>query len=256
MREEDFRQKGKPLQLALARLNATGLAESRATPAVVDMSRVKEPIARPTGRPRDKEPTGYNPDGYSLKKQQQYKRMRRLKDRMDKVTLGSSVAEQVVKFKKPLAEWDNEELARGRPRDKDGRFRGSAPAWVSGEIHEEAMDRFTSIVKTGMRVATVDAIEVIKSILNDESVDNRGRNVVGAGTKLDAAKFLIEHVVGKPTQRIESDVSVKLQAILGVVMANPTEMATGYVPAHLPGLTMQLAEAANDDEELLEDSDG
>lgn len=217
------------------------------------MSKVTRQPDRPTGRPRDDDPTSFSPEGYALGKQQNYRRLRRARKKFEKTILGNSVAEQAVKYRKPLSEWDNEELARGKPRDKNGKFSGPTPKWVTSELHEEAMDRFTSIVKTGMRVATVDAIEVIKMVLNDDTVDNRGKPVTPASTKLQAAQFLIEHVVGKPTQRIEQDVSVKLQAILGQVMVNPTEDGGGsYAPAHFPGMTMQLAEAAgvDDDEEL------
>lgn len=258
MHETSFPAKGKPLQLALARLNAAGLAAREATPAVVRMDRVTQPLDKPSGVRRDKEKTRFSPDGYALGKQQNYRRLKRARDHMKKVTMGNSRAETEIKYRKPLDEWEPEELARGRLRDKNGGWSGSAPKWVSGEIHEEAMDRFASIVKTGMRVAALDGIKVVQDILNNEEIDNRGRPQVGASTKLDAAKFLIEHIVGKPTQRVEQDVSVKLQGILASVMVNPNEAGDAYMPSHLPGITMQLAAAGkpDDDEDLLEGGDG
>lgn len=118
------------------------------------------------------------------------------------------------KLYKPIAEWDEEELARGRPRAADGSFRGKSPSWITREMHEQAMARFKGIVEGKMRRETVTALGVIHQILESEDVDDKGKPVVNASTKMDAAKFLIEHVVGKPTQRQEVDISVRLQALL------------------------------------------
>ncbi len=152
-------------------------------------------------------------------------------------------------YRKPVEEWDLEELAHGRPRNANGHFKGPKPDWISMTVHEEAMTKYTAAVKGSMRVTTVDALGLLQELINDKNVDEKGKPIVPPGTKLEAAKFLIEHVVGKPTQRIENDVSVKLQAILGHVMVNPADQATGsYLPAHYPGVTMALT-AEQDEEE-------
>ena len=150
-------------------------------------------------------------------------------------------------YRKPLAEWDEEELARGRPRDAKGTFAGPKPAWITPEMHEEAISRFQAVVKTGMQAATVDALKAVTDILVNDEVDNRGKPVVGASTKLQAATFLLEHVVGKPKQTIEQDISVKLQGLLASVMVQPDELG-GMQSGHLPGYTMELAEAVDPDE--------
>lgn len=121
---------------------------------------------------------------------------------------------ELDKLYKPVAEWDEEELARGRPRASDGTFRGASPNWITRQLHEEAMARFKGIVEGKMRERTVDALSTVRWILQNEDVDEKGKPVIPASTKLDAAKFLIEHVVGKPTQRQEVDISVRLQALL------------------------------------------
>lgn len=157
-------------------------------------------------------------------------------------------------YQKPMDEWDLEELAQGRPKNEKGHFRGPKPAWISSAVHEEAMNKYTSAVKTSMRATTVDALDVLNQILKNEDVDEKGKPIVNASTKLDAAKFLIEHVVGKPTQRIETDVSVKLQAILGAVMVNPSDIPSQemYSTGHFPGITMELAEAREENDSDLE----
>jgi hypothetical protein len=153
-------------------------------------------------------------------------------------------------YRKPLDEWDLDELAKGRPKNSKGHFSGPAPKWVTASVHEEAMAKYTAAVKSSMRATTVDALGLLKELINDDNVDDKGRPFVAASTKLDAAKFLIEHVVGKPTQRIESDVSVKLQGILGQVMVNPADINNGqqnYSMGHFPGITMELATAEIED---------
>jgi hypothetical protein len=128
---------------------------------------------------------------------------------------------------KPVEEWDAEELARGRPRAQDGSFRGKAPPFVDRALHEEIVKKFETVVKSEMNGHTVKALTMMGIILDDDSVDNRGRPIVSASTKLDASKFLIEHVLGKPKQHTQSDISVKLQGILATAMVNPNLAAPG-----------------------------
>lgn len=122
---------------------------------------------------------------------------------------------------KPIEEWDAEELARGRPKNKNGDFRGRTPTFITRELHEEAMSRFRQFIRDGMNVNTNIAIKTIEDILESKDVDENGKPVVTAATKLEAAKYLIDHLLGKPKQRVETDISVKLQGLLATVMVTP-----------------------------------
>lgn len=130
-------------------------------------------------------------------------------------------------YGKPVEDWDVEELARGRCKDKRGRFSGPNPGYMSTAVHERIVERFTVLVKKEMSIHTVDALVVLGHILNDNETDEKGRFRTTSGTKLDAAKFLIEHTIGKPKQHMETDISVKLQGILGMAMVNPQQAAAG-----------------------------
>ena len=139
---------------------------------------------------------------------------------------------------KPIEEWDMEELARGRPRAADGSFRGKKPAYVSRELHETAMDNFKQMVRSEMNGNTVDALLVLNEVLSNNDHDAKGRPVVGWATKVDAAKWMVEHVLGKAVQPTTSDISAKLQLILGAAMVNPSDSEMpaeleGYRPAHI-----------------------
>jgi hypothetical protein len=149
---------------------------------------------------------------------------------------GKITQEQVESLYKPLDEWDAEELARGRPRAADGTWKGKAPAYISRELHERITERFRQVIRTSMNESTVTATTVLANLLENNERDEKGKYLVPPSTKAEIAKFLIEHVVGKPTQRIEGDISVKLQAILGAAIVNPDgSAAVGYVPQLGPG---------------------
>lgn len=143
---------------------------------------------------------------------------------------------------KPIEDWDLEELARGRPRDAGGGFRGKPPKYMPRAVHERIAERFKMLVRDQMNQNATLALGVIGNLLVNEEVDAKGKPLVGANVKLDAAKWLVEHVIGKPVQPTQTDVSVKLQGILGAVMVNPTldedhpdrlALPRGYSAAHI-----------------------
>lgn len=128
----------------------------------------------------------------------------------------------MVQLYKPIEEWDEEELARGRPRAKDGTFKGKLGEGFSLSVREEALDRFVDLIRGDMRTLTPKALKLVEWALTCEDVDERGKRVVPPSTALDAAKWVVEHLIGKPTQRIEEEISIKLQAVLGAAMVNPS----------------------------------
>lgn len=220
-----------------------------ATPRVVNFTSTPEMLQRPSGRVVQGLKQPINADGKLLTPKQIRARARRRRAR------GQHLDEQEMEYlyPKPVEEWDLEELARGRPKNARGKFSGPSPQWVDRSVFEAATSRFTNVVKGEMRATTVDALKMLTQLINNEDVDERGKPFVAASTKLDAAKFLLEHVVGKPTQRIENDVSVRLQGILATVMVNPGEQENTFTPAHFPGITMQLANEVDDDEDMPEE---
>jgi hypothetical protein len=142
---------------------------------------------------------------------------------------------------KPIDEWDLEELARGRTRDAKGGFRGKPPSFMPRAVMERIQSRYKMLLKGQLDQQATTAIGVIEHLLRNQEVDDKGKPLVPAATKLDAAKWLVEHVVGKPVQPTTTDVSVKLQGILGAVMVNPVmdddhpdirALPRGYSAAH------------------------
>ena len=149
---------------------------------------------------------------------------------------------------KPIEEWDMQELARGRPRNVDGNFRGRKPGWITREVHERSMELFVELTKSEMGALAPQALDSLRWVLTSDEVDERGKPIVPAAAKNQASMFLLEHVVDKPKQHVQQDISVKLQGILGAVMVNPNEALApaeqggvgDYKLAHFPGQTIPI----------------
>lgn len=231
-----------------------------ATPMTIDFRQVPEHAMGPSGVTRggwestgDPRPT--TADGRLLTpKQVRARARRRYLRQMNNARPVISEAEFNAIYK-PIEEWDLEELARGRPRHPTGGFRGPKPKWITMEVHEKAMEQFKAAVKTEMGAQTIEALTVFQRMLASDDLDKRGRPVVPPSVKVQVAQFLIEHVVGKPKQHIESDISVRLQGILGAALVNPNDAmapvdhggrpelspgGAGYSVAHLPGHTIPM----------------
>lgn len=143
------------------------------------------------------------------------------------------VGSEFKKLYKPIEEWDSEELARGRPRDTRGGFMGKAPKWISRELHEESMNRFRQALRDETNSSANKAVSVINRIMDDDETDHRGKPRTPPSTKLDAAKFLLEQVLGKPKQHIETDISVKMQGMLATAIITPGKLPADFGAAQL-----------------------
>lgn len=153
--------------------------------------------------------------------------------------------EALNRLYKPIEEWDDEELARGRPRNSAGTFSGRTPEWISRNVHEEAIRRFKDVAQQDMRALVPHAIQAVERVLLNDDEDEKGKPVVPASVKLDAAKWVVEHLVGKPTQRVEADISVRLQGILANVLVNDEQ--------GLPAIDVESWEDEEEDEASSED---
>lgn len=242
----------------------------------IDFSRVPDFRFHSTGEIRDRgdarslRPRA--PDGSLLTPKQIRARARRKQakaERRGKVGGKIMTEQEFEALYKPVEEWDLDELARGRPRDRNGGFSGRKPTWISRKVHEEAMERFKVAIKTEMGIQSVTALDTLRLIITSEETDSRGKPLIPAATKLQASQFLLEHIVGKPRQEVSQDISVKLQGILGSVMVNPNQALAppsvggmgdsdsdqpSYVVGHLPGHTIPIGRGEDIvDAEVLED---
>jgi hypothetical protein len=146
-------------------------------------------------------------------------------------------------YRKPLAEWDLEELARGRPRNKHGTFSGACPQWVTPVVMREAKRRLAQNTFGELAIHLPLAIQVIVNLMKSKALDERGRPLVDAATKFKAAAFLVEHVMGKPKASVEIEGADVVKSFL----ANALVLDDGD-PAH-PVVDGQFYESPDDEEE-------
>lgn len=158
-----------------------------------------------------------------------------------------------VVAKKPIEDWDLEELARGRPRDKNGRFQGRSPSWITPIVMEEIRRRLLTDTLGMMASHLPAAIKMMGDLMANDEVDGNGRPMVDAKTKFAAASFVIEHFVGKPRAIIDLNASAEDKTKSALVKTfllpdgKPKHQVTGgaYV---IDGNTVQEGEIVDDDE--------
>lgn len=150
-------------------------------------------------------------------------------------------------YGKRIEEWDLEELSRGRPRDSLGGFRGPAPAWITPLVVKEAKRRLLDHTLGSLAGHVELAVKAIGNLLESDEVDDFGRPIVDARTKLAAAQFVIENVVGKPKAIVEIDGSDAVKQFLASAL-----VLDDGTPAH-PVIQGEVVE--DDDEEDEEDDD-
>lgn len=160
-------------------------------------------------------------------KQERAKKRRRLNKAAFGRALTPEAQAEIGDFDKPLDQWDPEELARGQIRSTSGTFKGRPPKAVDRRLVEEAIRRFQEHIREEMRVLTPTAMATVQGLLENNQVDSKGRPVVPASVRLQAATWVIEHLVGKPTQRLEADISVRLQGVLAAALVQPDEADGG-----------------------------
>jgi len=91
---------------------------------------------------------------------------KRMKDGRALVAVSSRTAD-VLDGIEDLSAWDDEELLRGQRRSKNGNFVGRPPEVVPQVIHVEMTKRRMSKAYELLKVSTLDAVELLHSVIND-----------------------------------------------------------------------------------------
>lgn len=108
---------------------------------------------------------------------------------------------RILEGEDDLADWDDEELWRGRKRDKGGAWRGRPPELVPRSVHEELNRRKFNLAHEELNDAVVDAVRYQVSVLKDENAD--------PALRMRAAENITERVLGKPIDRAQVEVSLR-----------------------------------------------
>jgi hypothetical protein len=164
--------------------------------------------------------------------------------------------EEFEQLFKPLAEWSMAELAEGYPRtDVTNKKlpRTATSSMFRGEMRERVREELERRVKTKLDGLAIKATQSLSDVLDNSEIDGRGRPVVPASVKASAAQYVIDRMLGKPTQHVETDLSAKLTAVLGDVMMAPEVSLTAEgVVATGALLTGQRGQRQDHQDDVLE----
>lgn len=149
-----------------------------------------------------------------------------------------------ILYKKPVADWDMEELARGRPRNRKGDFTGSKPGWVTPLILKEAQDRLRQLTRQELSVYAGDAVRVMANLMKEDGTDYDGKPLVTPSVRLQAATYVLDQIIGKATNPVEVTGNVVLQSLMADVLVNDDDLTKSH-----PVIEGEIAEEDPDDEE-------
>ncbi len=122
-----------------------------------------------------------------------------------------------------LSEWDDTELLRGRRRNpKTGKFHGHDPQVVPHRLVQELTKRRMSRAAALMSYSVTDAVKLLRAVVRDEEAD--------LPLRMEAAKQLLDRVLGRPREAISLDVHGSLapwqaMAADSIVRVVPNEAA-------------------------------
>lgn len=117
---------------------------------------------------------------------------------------------------RPLSEWDIEELAKGRPRNRGGGFNGGRAAnWMAGAIQEEIARRYRQAAVVELAKHFPKALKVLVGLLDEDEPSIR----------LRACQLLIEYTVGKPNSKVEIASESQVAGMLAAALVMPNGVA-------------------------------
>jgi hypothetical protein len=154
---------------------------------------------------------------------------------------------------KPLEQWDLEELARGRPRNRNGSFAGPSPKWITHTLQVEIKRRLLTETLGQLGGHLDVALKAVRELITSTEVDEKGKPIVDPRTKLAAATFVIEHIIGKPTAVIELN---QAQDFTRAAIASAIVLDDGEPQGHLGTIDGDFTVDEEDDEmEEIDDDD-
>jgi hypothetical protein len=135
--------------------------------------------------------------------------------------------------KDDLSEWDEEELRRGRKRDKDGGWRGRDPVIVPKAIHDELVKRTLNKANKMLIDNLENAVVVLTELVMDPKVDAKDR--------VKAIDMIMNRAMGREPQKLEVKGEAKWQAAITHSIVS--------LPAELVDPNIDNRDEENDDDE-------
>jgi hypothetical protein len=161
-------------------------------------------------------------------------------------------ASAVLAGDEDLSQWSDEELLRGRKRNKRGTMSGRAPKVVPTAIlHELTRRRFTKAEEV-VRESLVAAVELWKQIVEDDTVP--------LAYRLKASELIVDRAWGKPKERISAEIDLKepnwMRVLRQVVKVDGQPVGDHPAVRAAEGLAPLPPESEIIDAEVIEDEPG
>jgi hypothetical protein len=134
----------------------------------------------------------------------------------------SAAACDAIDNPETISEWTDEELRRGRKKDKNGKFTGRDPIIVPTNCYREMVRRELRRAESSMAENLHDAVKALATIATSPMSEDRD--------KIAATKILMDRVMGKSPDKIELGGKTPLFiGILqgGIVPGEPLEVPAG-----------------------------
>lgn len=116
-----------------------------------------------------------------------------------------------------LDDWDEEELERGRRRDKNGGWTGKPTRLVPTDVHKELIRRKLKEATELLKTAAPEAVRVLMTIMDDTLAD--------ASTRVQACKIVLDRAFGPVGHAIDLNIKTPLwvEALKGGIVPGDYE---------------------------------
>ena len=129
-----------------------------------------------------------------------------------RVALMPEAWQAIATGERPLSELDDEEVFQGRLRGSDGRL-CPRPAFYPQNFLDEQVKRSLTWSHDQIRMGVHDAINVFRTIMNDDTV--------APADRLRAATFFADRFLGKDVQRVLVAAEDPVETLFRAILADP-----------------------------------
>ena len=117
-----------------------------------------------------------------------------------------------------IEDLDDEELAQGRLKDKNGKFSGRPPMLIPSELVQAMRREWLSRAESKLREALMDkGIGVLTDLASNELVD--------PAVRLKAANTIIERTMGKVPERVTFAAEDPVETLFKSILSDPNGLA-------------------------------
>lgn len=137
------------------------------------------------------------------------------------VRLGAGMTDVLI-GKEDLTTWDDEELRRGRKRDKHGGWQGRDPIVVAKAVHDELVRRTLERANQMLIDNLEEGLQLLVDIMKDEDVEAKDR--------IKAIDMIVNRAMGKEPIKLDIKGEAKWEAAIAhSIVSLPAELVDPHI---------------------------